>query len=584
MVVKAAISAWLGSALEYYDFFIFGTAAALIFPRIMYDPDNEFQANVMSVASFGVAYLVRPVGSFLMGYLGDKFGRKLVLSLTLFGMGAATFVIGLLPTYAQVGWLAPALIVLMRVLQGLAVAGEQSSATSMVLEHFTKNTRGFWSSFTMGGTQLGFVLATAIFIPFSAMPDEVLYGWAWRIPFLASVLVMLLAWWIRHSVEETPEFEAEKADEAAHAEELAHEKAASQAKKEHLAVAARDVAPFKWLSWFYLPTVGRIMVTCFISVVSTVMSIYALNYGTQLGIDRTQILTMQVLGNIVALFVILLLGALSDRIGRKPVFMLAAIGCAITIWPFILSIVNQDIVMIYFWGILTLGVVYSGHSAASMGMFSEQFETKVRVTGMAISTQFGFALGGFAPAIITVLQGSQVVDGVSVPNYGNWMPAAVFTTVVCLIAGAGALFMRETARKPQAELGSPSAMKGHELSDENAGKPLPVSTKDHPASRMSQAMGIAAALFAVVTVATFFLVGGAWWAIPFVLTGLTAAVAWNSAVRAKGEIQLGDDYRWNQQIQLGYTLGRVTGYLFIAVVIGLLLLAIGLMLTGQLSL
>ena len=587
MVVKAAASAWLGSALEYYDFFIYGTAASLIFPKIMYDPKNTFQANVMSVASFGVAYLARPLGSFLMGYLGDKYGRKLVLFLTLFGMGTATFLIGVLPTYAMVGALAPALIVTLRILQGLAVAGEQSSATSMVLEHSTTKTRGFWSSFTLGGTQLGFVLATAIFLPLAALPDEILYGWAWRIPFLASVLVVALAWWIRRSVEETPEFEAEKEREAAQrkAEEAAAAQHVTEAKSHHLAVAAADVPALKWLSWFYLPSIGRVMLACWISVVSTVLSIYALNYGTGLGIPRTSILTMQVLGNIVALFVILGMGALSDRLGRKPVYLFAAIGCAILVWPFIMSVVAKDLVMIYFWGILILGVVYSGYSGSGMGMFSEQYETKVRVSGMAIATQFGFALGGFAPAIITLIQGSVTkADGTTAQNYANWQPAAIFTTVVCLIAGAAAFFNRETARKEQAELGSPSALRAQALSAAMAGKPLPEATEDHPSSGLSQTMGILGVILAVVTLATFFVAHGAWWVIPFVLTGLTAVTAWNSALRAQGEISLGAPYRWNSRIQLGYTLGRIVGYLFIAVIAALLIYAIVLMLAGQLKL
>lgn len=586
MVVKAAASAWLGSALEYYDFFIYGTAASLIFPKIMYDPKDSFQANIMSTASFGVAYLIRPIGSFLMGYLGDRFGRKLVLFLTLFGMGAATFVIGLLPTYAMVGGLAPALIVVLRMLQGLAVAGEQSSATTMVLEHSTDKTRGFWSSFTLGGTQLGFILATAVFIPIATLPDEVLYGWAWRIPFLASVLVVALAWWVRRTIDETPEFEAEKAHEASEERSEAVQRAShGNVAKEKLAISDADVKPFTWLSWFYLPSVARVLVTCWISVVSTVMSIYALNYGTGLGINRVTILTMQILGNVVALFVILFMGRLSDRVGRKPVYLFAAIGCAILIWPFIMAVVAKDITMIFVWGILLMGVVYSGYSGSGMGMFSEQFETKVRVSGMAISTQFGFALGGFAPTIITILQGSvHTADGKTVQNYANWQVAAIFTTVVCLIAAVAALFNRETARKPQAELGSPSALAAHILADENAGKPLPVSTVDHPSSGLSQTMSIAGAVLAVVAVITYFAAGGAWWAVPFVLAGIASLTGWNAALRAKGEIALGADYRWNSRIQLGYTLGRVVGYLFFAVVIILLLVAVTLMLMGQLKL
>lgn len=593
MVVKAAFSAWLGSALEYYDFFIYGTAAALIFPKIMYDPTNAFQANIMSTASFGVAYLVRPLGSFVMGHLGDRYGRKLVLYITLFGMGLATLLIGVLPTYAMIGWWAPVLVVLLRMAQGFAVAGEQSSATTMVLEHSTDRTRGFWSSFTLGGTQLGFILGTAVFLPLSLLPDTVLYGWAWRLPFLASVLVVILAWWIRRSVEETPEFTAEKEAEEAH-DTAVHESMSRQtpqvgnarrAEPVARALAVEDVPPFKWLSWFYLPSVIRVLLACFISVVSTVMSIYALNYGTGLGINRVTILTMQIVANILALGVILLMGMLSDRIGRKPVYLFGALGCAVLIWPFILSVLAKDVPMIFFWGILTLGIVYSGYSGSGMGMFSEQFETKVRVSGMAISTQFGFALGGFAPTIIMLLQGSVVNEsGKTVQNYANWQPAAIFTMIVCLVAAGAALCNRETARKPQSELGSPSALRARELAAANAGAPLPQTGDDHPSSNLALSSGVAGAVFAVVTVGTWFVLKGPWWIIPFALTGITSVTGWNSALRAQGEISLGAPYRSNPRLRTGYWLGRVVGYAVVLVLVALLIAGVALMLLGRLKL
>ena len=584
--IKAAASAWLGSALEYYDFFIYGTAAGLIFPKIMYDSSNPFMGNVMSAATFGVAYLIRPIGSFVMGHLGDKYGRKLVLFLTLFGMGLATFLIGCLPTYAMVGGLAPVLLVLLRMLQGFAVAGEQSSATTMVLEHSTDQTRGFWSSFTLGGTQLGFILATAIFIPFAALPDAVLYGWAWRVPFWASVLVVALAWWVRKSVEETPEFEAQKEAEAAarKAEAAEAAKHEADAKAHHVALAAEDVPPFKWLGWFYLPNIITVMMCCLISVVSTVASLYALQYGTSLGIPRTTILTMQILANVTAILIIMGFGALSDRIGRRPVFLIAAIGCAILIWPFIIAVAEKNIPGIFGWGILLSGVVYSAYSGSGMGMFSEQFETKVRVTGMAIATQFGFALGGFAPTIINILQGSVTSNGKTVPNLANWQPAAIFTMVACLIAATGAVLNRETSRKPQGELGSKAAMRAHALSAANAGKPLPAATEDHPFSGTSQQLAIASVVFAVAAVIAQLTVGAPWSVIPFLLAAVAAVWAWNGASRAQAEILLGAPYRWNNRaMTIGFNLGRIVGLLAIAVVAALLIFAVYGVLTGTMK-
>jgi MFS family permease len=207
---KAAVSAWIGSALEYYDFFIYGAAAALVFPKIFFPSANPTAATIASLATFGVAYIARPIGSFILGHLGDTIGRKRVLTITLFGMGTATFLIGVLPTYNQVGLAAPILLLVLRVLQGLAVSGEQSSAATTTLEHAPANRRAFFGSFTLAGTQFGNILATAIFIPIAALPNDDLLSWGWRIPFLLSVVVVAVAWWIRSSLHESPAFAEEQ--------------------------------------------------------------------------------------------------------------------------------------------------------------------------------------------------------------------------------------------------------------------------------------------------------------------------------------------------------------------------------------
>src|SRR5580765_2697204 len=189
---KAAISAWIGSALEYYDFFIYGSAAALVFPKIFFPSGNPTAATIASLATFGVAYVARPIGSFIMGHLGDTIGRKTVLFITLFGMGLATFLIGALPSYDQIGFAAPVLLLVLRVCQGLAVSGEQSSASSTSLEHAPANRRAFFTSFTLAGTQGGNILATAVFIPIAALPEDALLSWGWRIPFLLSAVVVFV--------------------------------------------------------------------------------------------------------------------------------------------------------------------------------------------------------------------------------------------------------------------------------------------------------------------------------------------------------------------------------------------------------
>src|SRR6202521_2903828 len=186
---KAAASGWIGSALEYYDFFIYATAASLVFPQIFFPSENPAVAIIASLATYGVGYIARPVGAFFLGHWGDTHGRKYVLILCMFVMGFATMAVGLLPTYQQVGILAPALLVLLRLIQGFAVAGEISGASSMILEHAPFGRRGFFSSFSLQGVQAGQIFAAAIFLPLARfMPPDAFNAWGWRIPFLLSVV------------------------------------------------------------------------------------------------------------------------------------------------------------------------------------------------------------------------------------------------------------------------------------------------------------------------------------------------------------------------------------------------------------
>src|SRR4051812_6109883 len=181
---KAAASGWIGSALEYYDFFIYATAASLIFPQIFFPSENPTVAIVASLATYGVGYVARPIGAFVLGHWGDTHGRKTVLILCMFLMGISTMAVGLLPTYQQVGMLAPVLLVMLRLVQGFAVAGEISGASSMILEHAPFGRRGFYASFTLQGVQAGQILAAAVFLPLAAiLSEDAFLSWGWRVPF-----------------------------------------------------------------------------------------------------------------------------------------------------------------------------------------------------------------------------------------------------------------------------------------------------------------------------------------------------------------------------------------------------------------
>src|SRR6476469_4634615 len=209
----AAASGWIGSALEYYDFFIYATAASLVFPQIFFPAGNPTVAIIASLATYGVGYVARPIGGFVLGQYGDTHGRKKVLLTCMFLMGISTMLVGVLPTYAQAGLLAPALLVALRLVQGFAVAGEISGASSMILEHAPLGRRGYYASFTLQGVQAGQIFAAAVFLPLAHyMPEEAFNSWGWRIPFLLSFVVIIAGYIIRREVDETPAF----AEEGAH--------------------------------------------------------------------------------------------------------------------------------------------------------------------------------------------------------------------------------------------------------------------------------------------------------------------------------------------------------------------------------
>ncbi|CAN7626797.1 MFS transporter [Pararhizobium sp. LjRoot235] len=418
---KAALASWIGSAVEYYDFFIYGTSAALIFPKIFFSAANPQVAAVASFATFGVAYIARPVGAVALGHIGDKFGRKKVLTFTLLLMGFSTFIIGCLPTFDQVGILAPILLVIARLLQGISAAGEQAGANSMTLEHAPPNRRAFFTSFTLSGTQAGLILATLVFIPLTELPEADLLSWAWRIPFFLSLVVVVVGFWVRRSLPETPAF-------------LDESKSHETAK-----------VPFLALVQDYRADVARVIFAALISVVSTIFTVFTLSYAVNtMHIDRTMMLTVLVLANLVALGAIPAWALLADRIGRKPVFLFGAVGCAILIWPYMWAISQGNLTLIFVLGILLSGVVYSACNGVWPALYGEMFDTRVRLSGMAIGTQIGFALGGFAPTISAALLG----DG---PN--GWVPVAAFTVMTTIVAAVSVATARENYRTPMHELG-----------------------------------------------------------------------------------------------------------------------------------
>lgn len=416
---RAAVASFMGSAVEYYDFFVFGSAAALIFPHVFF-PDDNASALVMSFATFAFAYVARPVGAVILGHFGDRVGRQRVLMFTLLLMGFSTFVIGCLPSYDAIGWAAPALLVLCRLLQGLSAAGEQAGASSLTLEHAPDDRRSFFTSWTLTGTQGGQILAALVFIPVVALPDDIKYTIGWRIPFWLSAVVVIVAYFIRRSLHEPPSF---------------------QEAKENDQIARLPVVVLLREHW---ADVLRVVCCAFIAAVSTVFGNLAIAYGTEVGVNESITLWLVVVANIVALFTQPMFGLLADRIGRKPVFIYGALSSA-ALMPFYLLSMSADNELVTFaLAVLTFSFGYAAANATWPSFYGEMFSTQVRFSGVAIGTQIGFLMAGFAPTIVTALGGVQE---------GGWVVTAGFTAVIALIAAVSAATARETRDVPTSELG-----------------------------------------------------------------------------------------------------------------------------------
>jgi MFS family permease len=383
---KAAASGWIGSALEYYDFFIYAQAAALVFPNIFFPSDNPQVGIVASFATFGVGYVARPIGAFVLGHWGDTHGRKNVLVLCMLLMGASTFLVALLPTYDTVGIIAPILLVLLRLIQGFAVGGEISGASAMIVEHSPFGRRGYFGSFTLQGVQAGQVIAAAVFLPLSAvMSTESFQSWGWRIPFLLSVVVVVAGYLIRRNVDETPAFQEEA---------------------EHGAVPKAPIVQAVQESG---SDMLRVICMALMNAIPTAVTVFGATFATAagygVGLTSTNYLWISVVGNVVAVILIPFVGNLTDKIGRRPVMIVGCLGSGILAFPYLYFVSQANLVMAFLFAMLMWGVVYQGYNAVFPAYYQELFPTRTRVTAFAVSQNIGTLITAFLPAIYATLVG-----------------------------------------------------------------------------------------------------------------------------------------------------------------------------------
>ena len=378
----AGISSMVGTTIEWYDFFIYGAAAALIFNKLFFPNLDPLMGVLAAFATYTVGFIGRPLGGIVFGHFGDKIGRKSMLLLTLMLMGIPTVLIGLLPTFESIGYWATVFLVILRFVQGMAMGGEWGGAVLMAVEHAPEGQKGFWGSLPQASTGAGLLLASLALGAVSLLPESALFSWGWRLPFLASILLLGVGIYIRVKVPESPDFEKVKAK----AEEV--KIPALQVFKNHpkqviLIILARAAEN----AWFYIA------------------STFALAYTTtQLGLPRQEILFATICGAGVIMFMTPLCGHLSDKVGQRNMFMFGLIVLALYCYPFFSMLSTKDPVLVWTAIVLAIGVVFPIMYAPQAQLFAREFPPEIRYSGISISVQFaGILGGGLAPIIATKL-------------------------------------------------------------------------------------------------------------------------------------------------------------------------------------
>jgi metabolite-proton symporter len=380
-VTRVVVASFIGTTIEWYDFFLYGTAAALVFNQLFFPTFDPLAGTMAALATYSVGFFARPVGGVVFGHFGDRLGRKSMLVTTLMMMGLATFLIGVLPTYAQVGVAAPVLLVLLRFVQGFGVGGEWGAAVLMAVEHGHRGRRGLYASWVQAGVPAGLLLATAVFNLCALLPDEKFLRWGWRVPFLLGIALLGVGLFIRLRVLESPLF--------------------AQLQNRSKAVRVPLVDVIRRYPRNVLLAMGARFAEngCFY-----IFTVFVLTYATvQLGLPKTTILNGVLLASAVQFVVIPVFGILSDHAGRRPVYLGGAWALALFAFPFF-GMIDTGHTWTIWLAIIAGLIVHAAMYAPQAAFFSELFGTEVRYSGASVGYQFASPLaGGLAPLIATAL-------------------------------------------------------------------------------------------------------------------------------------------------------------------------------------
>lgn len=404
---RIALSAFVGTALEWYDFFLFGTASALIFNHLFFASGDPATAALASFATFGVGFLARPLGGVLFGQMGDRWGRRPALILSIVVIGTATGLVGILPDYFAIGIAAPILLTLLRLLQGIAVGGEWGGATTLAIEHAPEEKRARYASLVQVGSPAGTLLSSGAFALVFMLDDGQVDSWGWRIPFLAAFPLLGVALWIRMQVEESPVFRA-------------LENEAESAPKGSLKELFTQCAPqLLWSTLAALLGIGGFFV----------MNTYVLSYGSSaLGLERQSLVNATVLAAVFQILILFFLGRLAERIGSSRVIVFGGILTAIAAWPLWLMIDTGNMALVTV--AIVLGICFATIPYSVIGvLLGQMFPANLRYSGMAISYNVSGAISGLLPLIATWLNSFYEEQSI--------VPAIIILIVISLATALG---------------------------------------------------------------------------------------------------------------------------------------------------
>jgi metabolite-proton symporter len=418
---KVLFASLIGTTIEWYDFFLYGTAAALVFNREFFPQTDPLTGAMLAFSTYALGFLARPLGGLVFGHYGDRIGRKKLLMVSLMLMGGATVLIGCLPTYAQVGVLAPILLVVLRLLQGFAVGGEWGGAVLIVAEHGDAARRGFWSSWPQAGVAAGSLLAAAVLGLMTALQSEADFlAWGWRVPFLLSAVLIGIGWWVRTTVEESPAFDA------------ARRKAPTEKAPALEAIRTRPRALAIGAGLRLAENICYYIITAF-----------SITYVTEVvGLSRQTALNALIIGGAIHFIAIPAFAWLSDRIGRRPVYAIGAFGTGVWAFAFFRLLetgATLNVIIAIVVGLVFHGAMYGPQAA----FLAEMFPTRIRYSGVSLAYQLtSIVAGSLAPIIaIAILRATGSVTGV-----------AIYVAVAAVISFTAALLARETRGKTFAEI------------------------------------------------------------------------------------------------------------------------------------